>query len=215
MPGSYQVTLKGLLNAEPVQNTWIINSPATDNTYAEAQEIRDVIQTNGWVDAWLDCCPTNYYLQEIEVRGIVCQDGGATPTPAAVDALIGSLGTRTGEMTSGQDNPMISYFPEIVTGERARINKTFIPGCTITDVQNDVVGSTLLGVIDDFLDAIDLGLILAAGTGDFACIINRLLNLALPFDPDTNPIVKFLRPIVATGIEVFVASQNGRRGKNT
>jgi hypothetical protein len=109
---------------------------------------------------------------------------------------------------------MVSYFPEIVVGERARVNKTFIPGLAVADAISDVIQTVLLGKMDDFLDAIDLGLILASGTGDFALIISRLLDITLPFDADTNPIVKFLRPIMATGVEFFVASQNGRRSKS-
>jgi hypothetical protein len=208
------MVLKGLLGLEPCQNTWTINTPAADNTFAEAEEIRDLVQTNGWVDAWLDCCPAEYTLQEIEVRGIVVIDGGSIATPAAVDAFIASNGSRAGGIVSGQDGPMVSYFPEIVVGERARVNKTFIPGLAVADAISDVIQTVLLGKMDDFLDAIDLGLILASGTGDFALIISRLLDITLPFDEDTNPIVKFLRPIMATGVEFFVASQNGRRSKS-
>jgi hypothetical protein len=211
MPASYRLTLKGILGGVPVENTWTIRTPRVNNDFGEAEEIRDIVQTNGWVDAWLDCCPTDYFLMEIEVRGIVVEDGGTIATPSAVDAFIGSQGTRTGDRQSNQDGPMLSYFPEIVVGERARVNKTFLPGITESDALFDQVLSGLAGKLATFLDAIDLGLTLVSGTADFALLIRRLLDITIPYDPVTNPYVFFLRSILATGIEQFVASQNRRR----
>lgn len=211
----YKMDLQGVLNDVPVMNSlyWLTSSSSA--TFTEAGEIANAAVTAGLWDAYLACLSDNYTGEALRVRGIVTQLetdpvtlDSPVSTPAYVTLAGGGPGTRTGTIQSNQAGPLISLLPTTFEGERARVNKIFLPGINEADADDDLVVAGVRTAVEDFIAVLQTGLIVTAGTVTWVALIKKYI-LQDPPDPPIE--LHLIRGIQAAAAETFVASQRQRR----
>lgn len=201
MAGSYKLSVLGTLNNVAVQNDFYFDSNESNNTIASAQALASNFATV-LMPMYLDCVPTAYVHDAVVCRGIAANNGGGTHTPPQLDNTAnGSPGTRTGQVLSNQDGPVVVYYPALSTHERVRVCKTFLPGVTESDAGLDTItAGALLTNITNFFATLNTPLTIGPVTWTWVCLCKF-----------GTPPANEIRAVTGYFVREFVASQNRRR----
>jgi hypothetical protein len=212
MPASYEIVVHSLKGTVPFQNSFIYLTNAPDASYAEALDLAQQFVGTAPLGDYLACLPTDVVMQGVTCRSIIADGGSATATPTVVIPNADTGGrapAATTGQTSNQNGPMMSWFPALEPGERARVCKTFFPTVNESDAEDDAIGAGLLTAIDSFRATLVAGLALTSTTAVWVARIWKLVEV----DPGVFAKVPFIRSIVKSITEFFVASQRRRRPK--
>jgi len=207
---SYIISAHTIKGETPFQNDFIYVTDSLDASYPEALEL-----AQNWVAGvlpdYLACIPTDVHMQGVTCRSIIANGGSASATPTivipATDPGLRTPDTGTGQ-TSNQNGPLVTYFPALLPGERARVGKVFIPTVNESDAEDDRIGASLATAIDAFRTTLRATISLSLSVADWAARIHKMVVLT-PGDPPTK--VSYIRAILASATEEFVASQRRRR----
>lgn len=213
MPASYHVAVHTTKGGVPFQNDFYFFTSSADASYLEAIDIGNQFIASTIYTDLLACMPSDVTAQGVTVRSVIADGGSASATATAVfpDASPGGRAPAMGTgQTSNQSGPMISYVPSLEPGERARVNKIFIPTVNESDAEDDKIGGGLLTAMDDLRNALSLGLTLTAGVAEWVAIIKKVVEVS----PGVFAPVKFVRAVIKSASETFVASQRRRRPKS-
>lgn len=214
----YEVAFVGRLNDVPVRNVIHVETGAAECTFAEAGEVAAQMSGAGIIDDYLDCCPNEFTLDSVNVRGIVVPNidgpgdppvparGSISPTATATFVTsVGSNGNLAGDITANAAGPMSSFFPKLNPGERARVCKVFFPGITEDHGEKNLVSATLRSNMRVFLDALAAGFTVTSGS----VVWKALIAIAQTID-DVQSRRTDWRQIVGTAVEFFIAQQRRR-----
>lgn len=213
----YEVAFVGTLNGVPVRNTLHFETGSTECNFIEAGELGGQLITVGIVGDFLDCCPNEYILESLNIRGIVVPNidgpghiplrGSISPVATATFVIAEGLGagTRTGDITANAAGPMSSFFPKLNPGERARVCKVYFPGITESDGEKNLVSSDIRSNMRIFLDALGAGFPITSGS----VVWKALIALTQTIDDVVSHRTDW-RQIVGSAVEYFIAQQRRR-----
>lgn len=201
MPASYRIRFHLIKNTTPFQCDFTMLTSASDGSFAEAFEISVNLIGSGIMSHFLDCLPTDVTLQALSVASVVA-NGGSTMGSATAVQPVNSAGTRTPSsgtgQTSNQDGPLVFYIPDVLPGERARVNKIFIPTVNESDAEDDLIGVSLTSAVGDFVLALQAGITVTSGAVSWVALVKISL-------------VATIRGVISYGVRTFIASQRRRR----
>jgi len=209
MPASYRLRIHYLKGSTPFQNDIYYATGATDGTYAEALEI-----ANGFVGAaafndLLTVVPSDVAVEAVSCASIVADGGSTVGSPTAIVATAGQFGLRvpatgTGQ-TSNADGPIITYIPDPLPGERARVCKLFIPTINESDAEDDQVSGPFQALLAGAIASLITSFTITSGPVIWAARITQLVG------PTRVPI---FRAIITAIAESFVATQRRRKPRH-
>lgn len=212
MPASYQISVHTIKGTTPFQNDYVFLTSSPDATYAEALELANEFMGASALGEYLNIIPSDVVMQGVTCRSIIADGGSATGTPTVVipstDPGTRVPGAGTGQ-TSNQSGPLMTWFPSLEEGERARVCKSFFPTLNESDAEDDSVGAGVLAAIDSYRTVLAAGIPL---TGTTAVWVGRIYKI-VEVEPGVFAKVAFIRSIIKSVTEAFVASQRRRRPK--
>lgn len=205
MAASYELIVHWEKLGVPFQNKLHYLSSQTDATFSEAAEIAVNFGSGAMQIALCSCVGTDVFLKGVTCRSVIAVGGSASATPTAV-YIQNDPGTRaTASETSNQNGPLITYLPATLVGERARVNKIFIPTLLKADAEDDIVSAGLQTDLANLVSALIAAFTVSSGPLVWIGIITQVVAGPPPVR------VKYVRAIMAAAVETFVASQRRRR----
>jgi hypothetical protein len=145
---TYEITISGSLSGQFVQNIFHCagDNTAGTNLFSVADAIlRKLDVTAGMLAKWCDCMPTTYVITSVRCRAILPVGG---PTQIFLNGqLSNNAGTRAGVQSVSSSSPMFIW----ITGLRpSKTGRTFLPGVSESDIDENTLGGSLLSAMTLF-----------------------------------------------------------------
>jgi len=149
---TYEVIVSGTLAGQFVQTIMHVNvnNVGGQNPYVKAQEVLSTLDTGiSFYALFCDVLPVSYVITSVRCRRILATGG---PTAILLANAIGAnQGTRTGNISSAQLNPVLVW----ITDPRSnKPGKTFLPGISETDIDAMVYTAGWITAANDFIAAV-------------------------------------------------------------
>lgn len=136
----YQVVINGSLAGQYVAN--VLNfalEPGDGDPGVVTKELLVAVE-NSIFPAFLDCLPVSYHITSTKAKRVSAEGG---PTAALVYTSTDYPGTRTGEVSTTAEGPVV--LAQGFKSPRWVSAKIFLAGVSETDITANVFGTTLLG----------------------------------------------------------------------
>lgn len=146
---AYEVVISGLLAGQFVQNVLHCQAEVATpvNPFATALLIAQDIAANGVISLYLDALPSDYLGTSLRVRKVTPPGGPTAIVLGAAWTL--TAGQRTGQISSAQVNPLISW---ITTDEPDKPGRTYMPGVSEADIDQMALSGAIIIALQAFAD---------------------------------------------------------------
>lgn len=147
----YEWVLSGTLAGQFVQTVQHVSldNPAPIPAFQAALDLADaMIGVGGVLESMMDCLPADYAVTSIRVKRVL-PSGGPTAIRLAAE-FSAPVGTRSGEISSAQVNPLMIWIPTTTPSKTGRL---FFPGVSEDDIDEMMLSSTLVAAMNIFAAA--------------------------------------------------------------
>jgi len=186
----YEFIVSGTLGGQFVQNVFHlnVNLAGSPDPFVTADEICALFATSGeFCSEYVGCLPAGYEMSSMRARRILSAGG---PTQIYLAGNIADTGgQRTGQVSATQVSPVVIWIAGV---NPAKTGRTFLPGVSESDIDNNVYTGALLTAMDSFGDYWKAGGTLGGGSTWAGAIYRRASASA-------NDIANFrVSPVVGT-----------------
>lgn len=156
---AYEVVFTGVLAGQFVQTVQHVmaDEPADNGAFVTARELIGVANFDPLVDIFLGMLPEVYTLTSVRCRRVFPAGGPTAITLAGV--YTNQVGTRTGEISAAQVNPVILWIGET---DEADLGKLFVPGISEDDIENMALSAAVVTAYYEWVNAWVAGFLVSA-----------------------------------------------------
>lgn len=166
----YECTLSGNLHGQFVQTVWCLwyDNTTAMSSFGAALAIAQYLSTATVMDQFMGCLPEDYSATSLRVKKVMT--GGGPTAIVLANTFSTSVGTRTGEISSAQVNPLVTW---IGIDHPSNTGRTFLPGVSEADIDGMALSATLITAINTWIGSMKDPFTVSTTDDSHFCIFTR------------------------------------------